>query len=238
MATTPGIHRVLVIEDESRIAAALAQSLVEAGYQAEVASTGEQALSELDRGSYDLCVLDLGLPGVGGLEVLHALRQQSVDIKVIVLSARDSAEDRLLGLDSGADDYVIKPFSVAELLARIRILLRRSQIPIIRLELRDLRVDCAARQVTRGTRRIDLTAREYDILEYLMRNSDTVVTRKMLARDVWRATQRMTPIDNVIDVHIAHLRRKLNGAGETPLLHTVRGVGFVLTADDRLSSPK
>jgi two-component system, OmpR family, copper resistance phosphate regulon response regulator CusR len=221
--------RVLVIEDESRVAALLRQSLLDAGYRADIASTGEQGLSELDRGQYDLCILDLMLPGVGGFEVLEVLRRKSLTTKVIVLSARDSVEDRVRGLESGADDYVVKPFSIAELLARIRILLRRSKfVPRAVLDLADLRVDCASRQVTRGKRHIELTPREYDILEYLLRNHRSVVTRNMLVRDVWGAAHRMTPIDNVIDVHMAHLRRKLNGMGETRLLHTVRGVGFLL----------
>lgn len=229
MPMTVNEGRVLVIEDEPRVAAVIRQSLLDAGYQTAIASTGEQGLSELDRGQFDLCVLDLMLPGLGGFELLKALRRKSLTTKVIVLSARDSAEDRVRGLESGADDYVVKPFSIAELLARIRILLRRpNSIPQTVLDLADLRLDCASRQVMRGKRRIDLTPREYDILEYLLRNQGGVVTRNMLVREIWRAAQRMTPIDNVIDVHIAHLRRKLDGAGEERLLHTVRGVGFLL----------
>jgi two-component system, OmpR family, copper resistance phosphate regulon response regulator CusR len=229
--------RVLVIEDELRVAAVLRQSLADAGYEVSMASTGEQGLAELEQGHFDLCVMDLMLPGIGGLEILAALRQTSLTTKVIVLSARDSAEDRLLGLESGADDYVVKPFSIAELLARIRILLRRSNfVPKAVLEIADLRVNCASRQVIRGKRPVNLTPREYDILDYLLRNANGVVTRNMLVRDVWRSVRRETPIDNLIDVHIAHLRRKLNGPGETRLLHTVRGIGFLLAEDSELGS--
>jgi DNA-binding response OmpR family regulator len=221
--------RILVIEDEYQVAAAIQRSLVNSGYQAVVAPTGEQGLVEFACGTFDLCVLDLALPGADGLKMLAAIRRSSTPVKVIILSAHDSAEDRILGLESGADDYIVKPFSIAELLARIRILLRRpnSNSPGT-LTLADLRMDCASRQVVRGERQIDLTPREYVILECLLRNRGAVVTRNMLVREVWQDAQRMTPINNVIDVHIAHLRRKLNGPGEMPLLHTVRGVGFLL----------
>jgi DNA-binding response OmpR family regulator len=221
--------RILVIEDEYRVAASIQQSLINSGYQAVVAPTGEQGLVEFACGQFDLCVLDLVLPSADGLQMLAAIRRSTSPVKVIILSARDSAEDRILGLDSGADDYVVKPFSIAELLARIRILLHRSgSAPRGILTLADLRMDCASRQVKRGKRRIDLTPREYNILEYMLRNLGGVVTRNMLVREVWQGAHRMTPINNVIDVHITHLRRKLNGAGEMPLLHTVRGVGFWL----------
>lgn len=228
MAVNGAASRVLVVEDQPRVAAALKQSLVNTGYEVALAFTGEQGLSELNRGHFDLCVLDLRLPGISGLEVLRALRRQSLVMKVIVLSALDSAEDRLLGLESGADDYVVKPFSIAELLARVRILLRRTAlVPEAVLELGELRINCASRLVTCGKRRIDLTPREYELLVYLMRNQGAIVTRDMLARDVWRSAPRVTPLNNVIDVHITHLRHKLH-SGEPQLLHTVRGVGFVL----------
>jgi two-component system copper resistance phosphate regulon response regulator CusR len=234
---TLGEGRILVIEDEFRVAAVLRQSLTDAGYEASIASTGEQGLVELKRRHFDLCMLDLVLPGVGGLEVLGALRHTSSTTKVIVLSARDSAEDRLLGLESGADDYVIKPFSIAELLARIRILLRRPNVaPKAVLKIADLRVDCASRHVSRGKRSINLTPREYDLLDYLLRSAGGVVTRNMIVRDVWRSVRRETPLDNLIDVHIAHLRRKLNGPGETKLLHTIRGIGFLLAEDSQPGS--
>ncbi len=222
--------RVLIIEDETRVAAVLCQCLVDAGYLVTVASTGEQGLIELDHQQFDLCVLDMMLPGVGGLAVLNILRQNTATTKVIVLSARDSAEDRVLGLESGADDYVVKPFSIAEVLARIRILLRRhSFLKQETLRLADLQMDCTSREVIRGKLRIDLTPLEYAILEFLLRHQRSVVTRNMLIQNIWQGAQRMTPIDNVIDVHIARLRRKLNGAGEIQLLHTIRGVGFLLS---------
>lgn len=229
--------RILVIEDEYHVAAAIQQSLVNSGYQAVVAPTGEQGLIEFACGQFDLCVLDVVLPSADGLQILAAIRRSSSPVKVIIVSARDSAEDRLLGLESGADDYVVKPFSNAELLARIRILLQRSSFaPRGILTIADLRMDCASRQVMRGKRRIDLTPREYNILEYILRNQGSVVTRNMLVREIWEDVRRMTPINNVIDVHITHLRRKLNGAGELPLLHTVRGVGFWLGERSRPGS--
>lgn len=229
MTTTLQANRILVVEDESRISATVAQSLREAGYEPVVAPTGEQALVEMDRGCFDLCVLDLRLPGINGLEVLRRLRERTLIPKVIVLSACDSPDDRLLGLESGADDYVVKPYSIAELLARIRILLRRSNyVPASTLQLGDLRIDCTSRQIVRGTRRIDLTPREYDILEYLVRNQDNIVTRNMLARDVLRVAQRTDSVDNIISVHIAHLRHKLNEPGDTPLIQGLRGVGFII----------
>ena len=229
MTTPTAEANILVIEDEPRVAEAIRHGLSQAGFHCEIAHTGEQGFFLLHRQHFDLCVLDLMLPGVDGLEILRTLRQSSVGTKVLILSARDSTEDRVVGLESGADDYLVKPFALAELLARVRILLRRHTAPpALVLEIADLRLDRSTRQVTRGDRRIELTPREHDILEYLLHNPGVVVNRNMLVRDVWHATERMTPIDNVIDVHMARLRRKVDGAGEARLLHTVRGVGFVL----------
>ena len=157
-----------------------------------------------------------------------------METPVLILTARDSVEDRVRGLDSGADDYLVKPFAFPELLARIRALLRRGRIDDApTLKLADLEMDLIAHEVTRGGQQIDVTAREFQILEYLLRNGGNVVSREMLARDVWKETARVTPLDNVIDVHIARLRRKLDAPFDLPLIHTVRGVGFVLKEPQR-----
>jgi two-component system, OmpR family, copper resistance phosphate regulon response regulator CusR len=221
--------RVLVIEDEAKVARALSDGLSREGYEVTAARTGEEGYFLLDSGPFDLVVLDLMLPGRDGLEVLATMRSRNRGIPVLVVTARDSVEDRVIGLDAGADDYLVKPFAFAELLARIRALSRRgrSDAPV-RLKVADLEMDAASRRVTRGGRTLDLTAREFELLEYLVRNHGRVVSREMLARDVWKETGRATPLDNVIDVHIARLRRKVDEAAEPKLIHTVRGVGFMI----------
>jgi DNA-binding response OmpR family regulator len=214
--------RVLVIEDEAKVARALSDGLSREGYEVTVARTGEEGYFLLDSGSFDLVVLD-------GLEVLATMRSRDRGIPVLIVTARDSVEDRVIGLDAGADDYLVKPFAFAELLARVRALSRRgrSDAPA-RMKVSDLEVDASARRVTRGGRTLDLTAREFELLEDLVRNHGRVVSREMLARDVWKETGRATPLDNVIDVHIARLRRKVDDSAEPKLIHTVRGVGFVI----------
>jgi len=221
--------RVLVIEDEAKVARALDDGLSREGYEVTVARTGEEGYYVLDSAPFDLVVLDLMLPGRDGLEVLATMRSRDRGIPVLIVTARDSVEDRVIGLDAGADDYLVKPFAFAELLARVRALSRRgrSEAPA-RLKVSDLEVDASARRVTRGGRTLDLTAREFELLEYLVRNHGRVVSREMLARDVWKETGRATPLDNVIDVHIARLRRKVDDSAEPKLIHTVRGVGFVI----------
>jgi DNA-binding response OmpR family regulator len=169
------------------------------------------------------------LPGRSGLEVLSALRRQERRLPVLLLTARDSVEDRVLGLDAGADDYLVKPFAFPELLARVRALLRRGKADAgITLQVDDLHIDLITRTVKRGNRVIELTTREFEILEYLLRHQGQVVSREMLASDVWKETERHTPLDNVIDVHMVRLRRKVDEGSTEKLLHTVRGVGFVL----------
>lgn len=169
------------------------------------------------------------LPGRDGIEVLNTLRKQGARTPVLLLTAKDAIEDRVLGLDAGADDYLVKPFAFAELSARIRALLRRNRTETeSALRIGHLDVDPVRRTVIRQGQRIELTAREFDLLEYLVRNHGRVVSREMLARDVWKETTRATPLDNVIDVHIARLRRKLDDPFDLKLLHTVRGVGFTL----------
>jgi DNA-binding response OmpR family regulator len=221
--------RVLVIEDEAKVARALNDGLSREGYEVTVARTGEEGYYVLDSEPFELVVLDLMLPGRDGLEVLATIRSHHRGVPVLIVTARDSVEDRVIGLDAGADDYLVKPFAFAELLARIRALTRRGRADaLVRLKVSDLEVDASTRRVTRGGRTLDLTAREFELLEYLVRNGGRVVSREMLARDVWKETGRATPLDNVIDVHIARLRRKVDDDAEHKLIHTVRGVGFMI----------
>jgi len=169
------------------------------------------------------------LPGRDGIEILSTLRRRGLGTPVLILTARDAVEDRVLGLDSGADDYLVKPFAFPELLARVRALLRRGRPDqVLRLKAADLELDLISRRVTRGNKPIELTSREFDLLEYLVRHHQRLVSREMLARDVWKEPSRATPLDNVIDVHIARLRKKVDQDAPTKLIHTVRGVGFVL----------
>jgi two-component system copper resistance phosphate regulon response regulator CusR len=221
--------RVLIVEDDEKTACALASGLQAEGFSAAIKHTGEAGLSALAVESFDVIVLDWMLPGRDGLEVLKALRARGMATPVLLLTARDAVADRVLGLESGADDYLIKPFAFAELVARVRSLVRR--VPVaepLRRRLADLTLDLETRTVWRGEQRIELTSREFDLLAYLMRQPGQVVTREMLAKDVWRETKRVTPLDNVIDVHIGHLRRKVDEGRRTTLIQTVRGVGFVL----------
>lgn len=220
---------LLVVEDDKRVAATLTQGLTEIGYSVNPVGSAEAALKQLGSSRFDLVLLDLGLPGRDGLEVLRELRGRQDATPVLVLTARDALTDRVKGLDAGADDYLVKPFAFPELLARVRALLRRSQASEPnRLKVADLDVDLVNRVVMRAAKPLTLTAREFDLLAYLMRCSGQSVTRDMLARDVWKETSRATPLDNVIDVHISHLREKIDRDFEPKLLHTIRGVGFVL----------
>jgi DNA-binding response OmpR family regulator len=182
----------------------------------------------LNEQKYDLVILDLMLPGRDGLEILDAIRKKDLDIPVLLLTARDTVEDRVLGLDCGADDYLVKPFAFPELLARIRAMLRRSNLHegVKILKLANLKLDRVTHKVTRDDRMLNLTVKEFELLEYLLQHQGSIVSREMLSQDVWHETQRATPLDNVIDVHIAHLRKKIDEPFEQKLLHTVRGVGF------------
>jgi DNA-binding response OmpR family regulator len=221
--------RVLVVEDEQKVANALREGLEGEKYDVVVERTGEGAFFRVTTETFDIILLDLGLPGRSGLEILAALRERGLKTPVLVLTARDSVQDRVLGLDGGADDYLVKPFAFAELVARIRALVRRGRaVDSPRLLLGELEMDLVTRKVTRAARAIDLTVREFELLEYLLRHNSQVVSREALARDVWRETARTTPLDNVIDVHIARLRRKVDVEPATKLIHTVRGVGFML----------
>ena len=214
---------ILVIEDEPKVAQAILQGLESENYRATVAVTGEEGYFLATTQAFDLILLDLMLPGRDGLDILTALRHQDCHTPVLILTAKDTIEDRVVGLDTGADDYLLKPFAFPELLARIRALTRRG-----RLKVADLEMDCVTRKVVRRGQDIELTAKEFQLLEYLLRHQGHVVSRDMLGRDVWEAMDRATPLDNVIDVHIARLRQKLDAPFKKKLLKTIRGMGFVL----------
>jgi DNA-binding response OmpR family regulator len=221
--------RILVVEDELKVANALREGLQGERYDVVVERTGESAFFRVTTESFDAILLDLTLPGRDGLEILKAMRDRGIKTPVLALTARDSLQDRVLGLDTGADDYMVKPFAFAELVARIRALVRRGRAAEIpRLSVADLELDLITRKVSRRGSLVDLTAREFELLEYLLRHQGQVVSRESLARDVWKETARTTPLDNVIDVHIARLRRKIDTEQRDKLIHTVRGVGFML----------
>lgn len=221
--------RILVVEDEKKVAKALKEGLEAEHYEVTVAHTGEEGFYLVSSQTFDLVLLDLMLPGRDGIEVLKTLRSRELQTPVLVLTAKDAVEDRVLGLDSGADDYLVKPFAFPELLARIRALLRRGRTDqALKLKLADLEMDLVTRKVIRTGKSIDLTGKEFELLEYLLRNHGHVVSREMLTRDVWQETSRVSPLDNVIDVHITHLRHKIDDPFDKNLLHTVRGVGFIL----------
>ena len=221
--------RILVVEDELKVADALREGFEGEQYDVVVERTGESAFFRVTTEQFDAILLDLTLPGRDGLEILRAMRERGIKTPVLVLTARDTLQDRVLGLDTGADDYVIKPFAFAELVARVRALVRRGRAAESpRLAAGDLDVNLITRKVTRGGALVDLTVREFELLEYLLRHQGQVVSRETLARDVWKETARTTPLDNVIDVHIARLRRKVDADQGTKLIHTVRGVGFML----------
>ena len=221
--------KILVVEDEQKVADALREGLEAEKYDVVVERTGEAAFFRVNTETFDAVLLDLGLPGRDGLEILRAIRAREMRTPVLVLTARDSLQDRITGLDSGADDYLVKPFAFAELVARIRALVRRGRAADSpRLAAGDLDVDLISRKVTRGGRPVELTVREFELLVYLLRHQGQVVPRETLARDVWQETARTTPLDNVIDVHIARLRRKVDADQPVKMIHTVRGVGFML----------
>jgi two-component system, OmpR family, copper resistance phosphate regulon response regulator CusR len=222
--------RVLIMEDDEKIGAGLLETFAREGYEATLSRDGEDGYFRWTTQRFDIVVLDLGLPGRDGLEILAALRKINKDCPVLILSSRDGVDDRVRGLSAGADDYLVKPFAMAELIARIQALLRRGRTDVLlRMNVKDLHMDLVTRRVERAGKRIDLTVREFDLLEYLMRHAHGTVSRDMLARDIWRDVGRATPLDNVIDVHIARLRRKIDDADSVKLIHTVRGVGFCLS---------
>jgi DNA-binding response OmpR family regulator len=222
--------RILIIEDEKKVANALREGFEAEHYEVAIATTGEEGFFLASQGSFDLLLLDLMLPRRDGIDILATLRKCGNQTPVLVLTAKDTVEDRVIGLDQGADDYLTKPFAFSELLARIRALLRRGRLDqILKLQHEDLEMDLVTHKVSRRDQGLELTAKEFELLEYLMRHGGSVVSREMLARDVWHATIRATPLDNVIDVTIARLRRKIDEPYERKLLHTVRGLGYILS---------
>ena len=222
--------RLLVVEDERKVASFIRKGLEEEGYAVDVASDGQMGLEMALDGVHDLIVLDIHLPRMSGLQVLEALRQKQVATPVLLLTVRAAIEDRVLGLDAGADDYLTKPFAFQELVARIRALLRRRTDGNPRvLRLADLSLDPASRTVTRGGRKIDLTGKEFALLEYFLRNAGRVLTRTQIAEHVW--DYGFDTETNVIDVYVNYLRKKIDSGGETKLLHTVRGVGYQMKAE-------
>jgi DNA-binding response OmpR family regulator len=226
--------KILVIEDEPKVGKALAEGLKADGYEVTLAQSGEDGFFMASSLSFDLIVLDVMLPGRNGIEVLKTLRKQGLGIPVLLLTAKDAIGDRVSGLDAGADDYLVKPFAFPELRARIRALLRRGKAEsLLSLKLGTLEMNLTTRSVTRDAKPIELTVTEFELLEFLLRNKGRVVSREMLARDVWKENNRATPLDNVIDVHIARLRRKVDDEFDPKLVRTVRGVGFMLSEDDR-----
>jgi DNA-binding response OmpR family regulator len=224
--------RILVVEDEKKVARALREGLEAERYDVRVAGTGEEGFFLVNHEAFDCVVLDLMLPHRDGLEVLTTLRKRGLSTPVLILTAKDTVDDRVRGFDSGADDYLVKPFAIPELLARIRALLRRGRPDqVLTLRQDDLEMDLVTRKVVRAGQAIELTVKEFEVLEYLLRHAGRVVSREMLTREVWRVAARATPFDNVIDVTIARLRRKIDDPFAGKLLHTVRGVGFVLRGE-------
>jgi two-component system response regulator MprA len=212
---------ILVVDDDAPIRRMLDRTLGAAGYDVTLSPDGGDALAVLDRQIPDLVVLDVAMPGLDGIAVCRRLRSRGLATPVLLLTARDAVEDRVRGLDAGADDYLVKPFATEELLARVRALLRRGLTPEQTLAHGDLSLDLAARRVTRGDRRLELSARECELLALLLRNARRVVTREQALSEIWAGDAH----DNVVDHYVSALRRKL---GEPPLIETVRGIGFVL----------
>jgi DNA-binding response OmpR family regulator len=225
------VVRVLVVEDERKVLRSLERGLREEGYEVCAAATGEEGLRQAAAQPFDCVVLDLLLPGRDGLQVLAELRRLGNKVPVLILTARDTVENRVTGLDAGADDYLVKPFAFAELLARLRVLLRRDRDvrdSVLRAD--DLEVDLVSRRATRAGQELPLTHREFEVLTYLVRHKNQVVTREMLGRTVWKEPNYA--LTNVIDAYISLLRRKIERPGQRTLIHTLRGVGYSLREDE------
>jgi two-component system copper resistance phosphate regulon response regulator CusR len=219
--------RILVVEDDRKVAAFIQRGLEEEGYAVDVLHDGSEAEAQALCVDYDAAVLDLILPGRSGLQILRDLRAKKGALPVLVLTGKDGVEERIAVLNAGADDFVVKPFVVAEVSARVRALLRRGQPRQVVVHVADLEVDLARRRVTRGGRRIDLRPKEFALLEFLMRNSDRPVTRSLIIEHVWDI--HFDGISNVVDVHINALRNKIDRDFAVPLVHTVRGIGYMLS---------
>jgi two-component system, OmpR family, copper resistance phosphate regulon response regulator CusR len=221
--------RILIVEDEAKLAAAIAEGLQRDGYETDTAHSGEMGMRQVHSDSFDIILVDLMLPRLSGLEMVREVRRTGLKTPVLILTSKSAVEDRVRGLDAGADDYLVKPFAFPELLARVRALHRRARPETASvLQLADLRMEVSAHRATRGATPLELTLREFELLEYLLLNRSTVVSREMIARDVWKTPMRYATLDNVIDVHIARIRRKVDDPFPVKLLHTVRGLGFVL----------
>ena len=221
--------RLLVVEDDRTILEFVTRALSEAGFRVDACSQGKEAESLAVEGVHDAMIVDLTLPDLDGLELIQRLRAQGVTVPVLILSARRSVDERVLGLERGGDDYLTKPFAIAELLARLRALLRRSatnQPETTRLRVADLELDLIRREARRGGSELQLTQQEFSLLEYLCRNAGRVVTRAMVLDHVWK--MRIDPSTNLVDVHIHRLRHKVDRDADRPLIRTMRGVGYVL----------
>src|SRR3954462_13464238 len=223
--------RILVVEDEKRIADFLCRGLEGAGYAVDAAGNGSTALDHIHGTDYDLVILDLMLPDMDGLQVLEKIRNRKVGPPVLILSARGAVDDRVKGLELGADDYLVKPFAFVELLARVRALLRRGQPTPERLQVGDLALDCIRRKVVRGSQTIDLAPKEFGILEYMMRNRGRPLSRTMIVEHVW--DMDYDGLTNIVDVYIRHLRSKIDDRYTAKLIQTVRGIGYMIEAPER-----
>jgi heavy metal response regulator len=222
--------RILVVEDERRIADFILRGLQGAGYAVDAAATGANAVELVHQTDYDLVILDLMLPDMDGLQVLERIRSRRVGPPVLILSARGALDDRVKGLELGADDYLVKPFAFVELLARVRALLRRGQPLAERLEVGDLSMECVRRKVSRAGSGVDLAPKEFGILEYLMRNKGRPLSRTMIVEHVW--DMDYDGLTNIVDVYIRHLRSKIDDPYPAKLIHTVRGVGYMIEAPE------
>jgi two-component system, OmpR family, copper resistance phosphate regulon response regulator CusR len=223
--------RILVVEDEKRIADFLGRGLESAGYAVDGAGDGATAINMVHATDYDLIILDLMLPDMDGLTVLEKIRNRKMNPPVLILSARGAVDDRVKGLELGADDYLVKPFAFVELLARVRVLLRRGQPTPEKLQVGELYLDCIRRKVTRGGENIDLAPKEFSILEYMMRNRGRPLSRTMIVEHVW--DMDYDGLTNIVDVYIRHLRSKIDDRWPVKLIHTVRGIGYMLEAPDK-----
>jgi len=224
--------RILVIEDEKKVANFIKKGLEEEHYAVDTAYDGESGLYMAEVNEYDLIVLDLMIPKIDGLEVLRRVRGNRNNVPILVLTAKDSVEDIVRGLDAGCDDYLTKPFEFLEFLARVRALLRREKIdkePILRID--DLTLSLVTHKVMRRGKEIELTAKEYSLLEYFMRNPDKILTRTMISEHVW--DYHFDSMTNLVDVYVNYLRNKIDKGSELKLIHTVRGVGYLLSASRR-----
>ena len=226
--------RVLVVEDEKRIADFLSRGLQSAGYAVDVVHAGGDAIERVHSTEYDLVVLDRGLPDMDGLQVLEKIRNRKIIPPILILSARDSVDDKVLGLEQGADDYLVKPFAFVELLARARVLLRRGQPTPEKLQVGDLSLDCIRRKVTRTSDTIELAPKEFSILEYMMRNRGRPLSRTMIVEHVW--DMDYDGLTNIVDVYIRHLRSKIDDKYPQKMIHTVRGIGYMLDLPEAASS--